>query len=348
MSSPSSSKYTCVVCYKHASLGISVPYQCGHYTHGDCTEDNPDFTKCPQCLGRQVPEPLTVEGDINDYVVEPGERKEIKTGWISSLVSKKAAAAPPTALSLLAAKTPIQQMFQAGYGLQHMLKEGASWDDFANSYSWADDMSLFADVKKRPIQVLSALQFRANDLRDMTNEADKEALLKIITPSALCNQFGLHFPENGSLQCDGDEHWNAEHCVKLRLTMDDLIDDLGMKYVEQYEDLLAGLSSKRAVEAEKALKVTAKHADSLISLRQEEEEEEEVEEEEEEVTPPPAAAKAAPKKKKSTTPPPPAAQGKKSTRRAGVAPVKPKSSSINANLYLARAEKMYAHHEIKE
>jgi hypothetical protein len=69
----------------------------------------------------------------------------------------------------------------------------------------------------------------------------------------------------GALQCAGDENWTARDCVRLGLRMDDLC-DFGMVGVQQYEDLMVGLSKPDAVAAERELQVTAEHIGALVDL----------------------------------------------------------------------------------
>lgn len=332
----------CVVCRKHAQLGQSIQYQCGHYTHGDCTDDNPNFAKCPDCMG-EIHEPTVDDG--KDYVLTPGIRNDNRggggaLGTLKALIGKKQQEQQTSCLSLLEASMPVMDLFRNGVGLQHLLREGASWDDFVGRYSWVKDMSQFEDVKKRPIQVLVALGFNANDLRDMRDEEDRKALLSIISPQMLANEFGLHFPPPcGSLCCVDDNVWNAEHCARLGLTMDHLITDMGMTYIEQYEDLMAGLTPKRAAEAEQKLEVTEKHLQSLNTLRTEEM----VEEEEEQRKPTRSSPMEVPKQMSTRSP------SQTSTRT-------PTRSSSNrrpvpqpiTNLYKQRAEKTFSYHGLKE
>jgi hypothetical protein len=96
-----------------------------------------------------------------------------------------------------------------------------------------------------------------------------------LRPYDLCGEFGLRFPVTvdertghtsyGSLQCHGDEKWNARDCVRLGLRMDDL-SAFGLSLVQQYEDLLVGLTHADAVEAERNLQVTPEHITGLIDI----------------------------------------------------------------------------------
>jgi hypothetical protein len=82
----------------------------------------------------------------------------------------------------------------------------------------------------------------------------------------LCQYFGLTFPHNGPLECRGDQNWNAAQCAKLGLNFNDLV-DFGLRYVEQYSDLIVHMTPQQAKHAEMAMGVTPERIAELICLK---------------------------------------------------------------------------------
>ena len=167
-------------------------------------------------------------------------------------------------------------------GLQHLLKAGVTMSELlANDYTW-NDLLLYEDVgRKGPTRCKQALaqglKTNANHFRDYPDALPfaKVSAHAQLRPYDLCGEFGLRFPVTvdertghtsyGSLQCHGDEKWNARDCVRLGLRMDDL-SAFGLSLVQQYEDLLVGLTHADAVEAERNLQVTPEHITGLIDI----------------------------------------------------------------------------------
>lgn len=279
-------KMDCSVCGEKAEPAFSITHRtCGHTTHADCIkEENPNFHYCNTCLNPESAvtkveksiEPRTTDGI--DYVLNPGTRsKGSLLGSVVSLVSRKPAVPPPkSALDLLREGTPIKTIFQKHkYGLDHMLKEGITIDDFlANKYKW-EDLCMFQDVSKegphRSLQTFtSGLKMTANHLRDYPDRLPFKAfkeLTELETPQ-LCTLLGMEFPPDGPLQCGGDTKWTAKDCVRFDLVMTDLM-DFGLYCVEQYVDLMKGLSQREQEDAEKKLKVTPQLFSKLRNLSEE-------------------------------------------------------------------------------
>ena len=298
---------SCSVCNATAELAYSIQHRgCKHYTHSDCFPpgQKPNFILCANCDGappdgrsRKVAEPHT--HDNIEYWRNPGKRNENgSTSFVSGVFSRVKGAvvatptAPETPFQLLKRHVPVAQiMSQHGYGLDHILRDGLDIEDFmANGYDW-DDLCAFEYVAGMgPFRCLETLHnglgLTANHLRDNPDRLPVDAILAATKmPTSDWNKrLGLTFEENGPLHCYGDNNWNAMHCVALGLTMDDLI-DFGLWRIEQYEDLLKGLTRSERAKAERDLGVTAEHIATLreaVPVAQEEVEDEEEEEEQEE------------------------------------------------------------------
>lgn len=224
---------------------------------------------------------------------------------------------------LIRNRVPVRDMLRFNkLGLQHLLKAGVTMSELlANDYTW-NDLLLYEDVgRKGPTRCKQALahglKTNANHFRDYPDALPftKVSAHAQLRPYDLCGEFGLRFPitvdertghtSYGSLQCYGDEKWNARDCVRLGLRMDDL-SAFGLSLVQQYEDLLIGLTHADAVEAERNLQVTPEHITGLIDINAPPA----VAEQPQPVVPPVvAAAKPAPVREESPVPlPPPVAQ----------------------------------------
>lgn len=226
-----------------------------------------------------------------DYVLQPGQKQKQSAGgsgaWkmVAGLFSRVGgtktapAAAEDVKTSqdpefLIKNRVPVRDMLRFNkLGLQHLLKQGVDMTDFlSNGYTW-NDLLLYEDVGRkgatRAKQALMALRCNANHFRDYPDALPykKVAEHAQLQPYDLGTCFGLGFPTDppGSLQCMGDENWTARDCVRLGLNMDDLR-DFGLVGLQQYEDLMVGLSKPDAIAAERDLKVTPEHIGSLVDL----------------------------------------------------------------------------------
>lgn len=247
-----------------------------------------DVTPASATNGR---EPFPPDGV--DYVLQPGQKQKQTGGggsgaWklVSGLFSRVGATktAPAAAVEdvktsqdpefLIKNRVPVRDMLRFNkLGLQHLLKQGVDMTDFlSNGYTW-NDLLLYEDVGRkgatRAKQALMALRCTANHFRDYPDALPykKVAEHAQLQPYDLGTCFGLGFPTDppGALQCMGDENWTARDCVRLGLKMDDLR-DFGLVGLQQYEDLMVGLSKPDAVAAERDLKVTPEHIGSLVDL----------------------------------------------------------------------------------
>lgn len=286
---------SCSVCRGEAGAHNSFRHkECGHLTHADCC--NPaeiNYKLCNACLNPyeepwpEIPEGDPHPGDGHDYVLEPGARTSTAWSAVTSLIGKRTAVNP---LDMLQKRTPVDVMMKKHkIGLHHILQAGGDIMDFlSNGYTW-NDLLKYEDVSKkgpeRALHTMHALGLSASHLRTYPNELPWESLKKHmeLDTGSLYEHFGLHFPAAGQpIQCQGDNmSWNAFDLIKLGVTMDDLM-SFGMTHVDQYQDLMEGLTKKRANEAEQKLGTTSAHLNELIL------------EEEEEVQPvvaPPAAPK---------------------------------------------------------
>jgi len=224
-----------------------------------------------------VKEPHTTDGV--DYTKTPGTRAPEGLSLVSRVVSLLPMTKQPVKdekkkpLQLLRERTAIKTiMKQYGYGLDHMLRDGIDITDFIENRYTCDDLSVFEDISKngsrRSLQTfVLGLGVNANHLRDFQDQLPFSEFksLTSITPNQLCTELGMSFTEDGPLQCDGDTDWNAKDCVRLGLKMEHLI-SFGLDCVEQYKDLMRGLTKTECAHAEKALGVTAEHIQNLVSL----------------------------------------------------------------------------------
>jgi hypothetical protein len=289
---------SCSVCNKKAEPAYSVTHRCSHSTHVDCIEGDIDPFKCPQCLiskeseggGAKRIDFKIVEPHLTDknYIKYPGTESK---GWVSSvggavvslgsklLVGKTKSSQPTkkSALDLVKEGVPIADIFKEGYGLDHMLRDGVTIDHLLLSrYKW-EDICMFDDVsrngQKRALDALAAgpgLRMTANHLRDYPDQLPFEEFKRVtgLESSQLCTVLGMEFPPDSSLECVGDSNWNAKDCVRLGLKMSDLI-DFGLYCVEQYVDLMKGLSKAEQAQVEKQLEVTEKQLEGLRNLEEE-------------------------------------------------------------------------------
>ncbi len=288
--------FTCSVCSLVAEPSFSIiANKCKHAYHVDCSNSD-DYDYCPACASSSAGggissgittgiEPHTTDGI--DYVIYPGTKKAGPSVILSSIASvvkmvKNTPAAPvkETPLDLLKKRVPIKTiMTKYGYGLDHMLKDGIDIDDFLSNGYKLDDLMQFEYISKegptRSLQTFTnGLNLTATHLKLYADRLpiDKFRQLTDITNGEFSTLLGLYFKEDGPLCCDGIDHqWNARDCVKLGLTMDDLT-SFGLKYIEQYQDLMAGLTEREQLQAEKALKVKAQHLQGLRSFVEEEQE----------------------------------------------------------------------------
>lgn len=295
----------CSVCKKRTDAAYSITHtKCGHATHTECfVEDQHDFNYCEGCL-RPAAAAESVEGgpkksieprlkDGRDYVNNPGRRPSILSAATSvvgsalSFVARRSPAAPArkTPAELLREKTPIEDIFRYGYGLDHMLAEGVTIDDFiASRYKW-NDLCAFEDVSQEgPRRALdtfvNGLKMNANHLKNHADllPFDKFKELTQLETSELCTRLGMEFPVDACLQCEGKTDWNAKDCVRLGLTIDDLR-DFGLYCQEQYVELMEGLSAAEQRKAERDLGVTPELFGTLRSLKAEEAEQQKKEQE---------------------------------------------------------------------
>lgn len=279
---------------------------CGARTHADCLPAGKpvNYKLCSICTGEAVAlnevasldvtppagagagggrEPFPPDGV--DYVLQPGsKRKQDGGAWkmVAGLFSRSRAAAAVEDVKtsqdgefLLKNRVSVRDMLRFNkLGLQHLLKVGVDMTDFlSNGYTW-NDLLLYEDVGRkgatRAKQALIALRCTANHFRDYPDALPYKRVAEHaqLQPYDLGTHFGLEFPAApapGPLQCVGDENWTARDCVRMGLKMDDLM-DFGLVGLQQYEDLMVGLSKPDAVAAERELQVTPKHIELLIDL----------------------------------------------------------------------------------
>ena len=286
---------TCPVCSLVAEQSFSITAEkCNHSFHVDCAGPNIDqfYDYCPACSSSTVSSKVSLEPhttDGIDYVLHPGSKKQnsvILTGissGLSSMVSLVMKNKPlekkvETPLELLRKRVPIKQiMAKHGYGLDHMLKEGVDIDDFLSNGYKLDDLMAFEYISQegptRSLQTFTnGLNLTASHLKLYPDRLPMDKFRKLtgISNSEFNSLLGLYFKDDGPLCCDGiDFQWTAKDCVKLGLTMSDLI-SFGLQWIEQYQDLMSGLTRGEQAQAEKALGVKIHDLESLRSIAEEE------------------------------------------------------------------------------
>lgn len=277
---------TCALCGEAAAPEQSLRHRhCGHLSHTACIDvDTVNYKKCAVCLGDAEPWPAVessvssepVPADGVDYVMTPGRRAPEGSAWtaVTSMLRRQKAPLDvrktQDPLALLANHVPVQTMMKVNkVGLQHVLRVGGNMHDFLrNGYTWKD-LQAYQDISAkgpdRLLQTLQALGTNANHFRDYPGQLPWKEIKAAaeLSTSDLCDEFGLHFPADASLQCDGDDQWDAVDLVKLGVCMDDLT-GMGLRFVGQYEDLMQGLSRAKATAAEKSLGATEGHLAALI------------------------------------------------------------------------------------
>lgn len=296
-------KRNCSFCGEFADDDLSITHrQCGARTHADCLPAGKpvNYKLCSICTGEAVAlgdvasmdvtppssssgrEPFPPDGI--DYVLQPGQKpKQASGAWqmVSGLFSRRAAGGKQEDVKtsqdaefLIKNRVPVRDMLRFNkLGLQHLLKVGIEMTDFlSNGYTW-NDLVLYEDLGRkgatRAKQALMALRCTANHFRDYPDALPYKRVAEHaqLQPYDLGTCFGLGFPTNppGALQCFGDENWTARDCVRMGLKMDDLR-DFGLVGLQQYEDLMVGLSKPDAIAAERDLQVTADHIGALVDL----------------------------------------------------------------------------------
>lgn len=236
-------------------------------------------------------EPFPADGV--DYVLHPGVWVQESPSTLKAITGLFSRTAPPPQdvrssqdpHFLIRNRVPVRDMLRYNkLGLQHLLKAGVTMSELlANDYTW-NDLLLYEDVgRKGPTRakqtLAKGLKTTANHFRDYPDALPfaKVSAHTQMCPSDLRREFGLNFPvvvdketgdvQYGSLQCHGDEKWTARDCVRLGLKMDDL-SSFGITLLQQYEDLLIGLSPAEATAAERELCATREHLDALLDINE--------------------------------------------------------------------------------
>jgi hypothetical protein len=280
----------CAVCCERADPSLSIRHrQCGHHSHARCLREPVNYKLCGVCSG-EIPErpaaavaaglfegePHTTDGI--DYVLHPGQKQNRYSvlNLAASILSRKKEDSLATTQDfgrLLDNKVKLQVIMERNkLGLDHALQQGITAHDFLkNGYTW-NDLLQFEDISKkgskRALQALTTgLKANANLFRDYPDAFpfDKIKEHTKFESKDLCLLFGLYFPENGPLECENDQKWNAQDCVNLGLKIDDL-QDFGLCLEQQYIDLMGTLNSKEADKAEAELGTTLEHLKGLKKL----------------------------------------------------------------------------------
>ncbi len=285
----------CSFCGQFADESLSVRHRgCGCVSHADCLPDttrvgklcanhDPAFER-PAAIANEVQvggkgaEPRPTDGV--DYVLAPGAKQRESTlktvaSYVPGLAGKvkedvRTSQNPDFLIKNHVSVDTILK--QNKLGLQHFLKAGVTLSDLLkNGYTWSDLLKFEDLSKKGPERALQAitigLKATANHFRDYP-AAFPFQKVKAHTEFEnrdMCLLFRMTFPEDGPLECDGDQSWNARDCVKLGLTIDDLC-DFGLYYKQQYEDLFNNIPQKEAAIVEQKLKTTIAHVEQFADL----------------------------------------------------------------------------------
>lgn len=279
----------CVICRKQATAGSSLRTDCGHWTHNQCLQElgaKKDYGQCARCRGlvdeavrKPLREPVTNDG--KDYVLHPPSAsalKSLRSAATSVLQKLRGVPSAKSAFSLLSQgpyQMPVERIItDYELGLQHMIKQGVTIDDFLQHGYTLDDLMLFQDLsgergQERARQALCALKMTADHLREYGDTVLPVERLREeygVTPAIISSRFGLRFPEGGFvLSSPASEDWTAVDVLNLGYSMQDLIEHAGMEYVEQYEELYP------SEQDEKELNATLAHLDQLLTMEHEEE-----------------------------------------------------------------------------
>ncbi len=274
----------CNICSHPAEPAYSITYiNCPCTSHADCVGQDIDVDKCVNCLaGKPVVETVAVISEPHtedgiDYVSKPGTKGKSVLSKIASIIPgvRKAAPAQPvwTPEQLLKKRVPIDViMTKHGYGLDHMLRDGITIDDFIiNGYKWSDLTKFEYISKEGQFKALKTfvdgLKLNANHLKNHPNVFPIEQFKEVtgISNAQYRSLLGMKIPRNNPLQCDNDISWNAKDCVRLGIEMSDLI-DWGMYCSAQFNDLMDGLTKNEQEQAMVDLNVTEEHLAQLADF----------------------------------------------------------------------------------
>lgn len=272
----------CSVCGQPVKPAYGVTHiGCKHTTHTECTGNQFDPRNCPPCLtgastDSLVSEPRLLDG--RDYVEQPGDYNSLQPSLIRSMASRLIKSKEPakkTPMDVLNERVPVETMWKRDkYGLDHLLRDGILIDDFIRNRYRLQDVAKFQDVghegPRRSLRALvNGLAMTANHLKDHPDLMDIDEFRRLteIEPYQYHQLMGLHFPEDGPLECDNDDRWSAEDCAHLGLTFDNLV-EMGLKWREQYDDLFKGVAQSKHKQIAQQLQATPEKISSLISLEQ--------------------------------------------------------------------------------
>jgi hypothetical protein len=260
--------FKCVICRLPASASLSMDHECGHRSHGKCLPEDPsqiNFEKCDACMGKidlskpllLASEPRTTDGW--DYVIDPLTSEEFDRIRTEVFAKGDPNLQPLILMREGPAVWPVDRLIrEKGLGLQHMLAKGVCMSDFVQSgYGW-DQLCLYEDLagkngQERGRMALSALGTSVDHFADYPQLLPAKTIRKElgITAPILCATFGLGAPENGYLGSDKHDAWKASHCVELGLSLADLIDFAGLRFVEQWQALEPTEEEMRKMNATK-------------------------------------------------------------------------------------------------
>ena len=200
-------------------------------------------------------EPMCI--DNRDYVQDP----VASDSYFSSFGRYK-----KEPFTWLAAKKPIEWMVrEKGFGLQRMLQNGVTMDDFVNNgYTW-ENLKAFRDFGSgenhaRAREALFALKCNAEHFRDSAHLLGSMVQDLEINGRHLVELYGFYFPADGKpLSVVGgknEKYWSGTEVAQLGMKMDDLF-GAGIETLDQYIHL------DLTAQDEVAMGVTQKDLDDL-------------------------------------------------------------------------------------
>lgn len=242
----------CPVCRTTVPPGLhGIRLECSHWVHTKCLDKkDPDFEQCAACKGDvdlSVPlvdanEPSCIDG--RDYVQEP----LASDSYFTSLRSRS------KVFTWLAERKPIEWMIRnQGYGLQRMLQDGVTMDDFMkNGYTW-QDLRTFKDFSvggERGRQALFALKGNAEHFRDYAHLLGSVIPDLEINGRHLVELYGFYFPSANEplsvVNGRNEKHWTAAQLATLGMKAQDLF-GAGMETVDQYAHLQPTAKDERVM-----------------------------------------------------------------------------------------------------
>jgi hypothetical protein len=229
----------CVICKGEVDLirGINLDHDCGCYSHARCHGADDDDPQCalhkPESTAAKLAVPLiepSYPGKdwIGQGYVEPsGPQKMYK--W-----AKK----PDSPYFLMESHVPIEDMIrQKKWGLGHFYNDwGVRLEDFLRCGYSLDQLSVFEDMRKRPLETLKTLGLNADVLLDYNHLMPAELLRERygMTPQDIP---ALAFDPKKGLCTPKTDQWGIDNLIYLGYKWRDLVTFLGLKNPDHWDAL---------------------------------------------------------------------------------------------------------------